>query len=104
MTPPLENSAFTYGFNGDFLKTVGDYWLKKYDWNKSGGKKLEAMGKHFKTRIDGIDLHFIHAKPDSKAAKGKTVLPLLIVHGWPGKMRKFEIGHFTLRKAHTETE
>ena len=42
------------------------------------------MGNHFKTRIDGIDVHFVRAKPDPKVAKGKKVLPLLFVHGWPG--------------------
>ena len=37
------------------------------------------------TTIDGLDVHFLHVKPDPKAAKGKKILPLLIVHGWPGK-------------------
>ena len=63
---------------------VGEYWLKKYDWKKSGEKTLNNMGSHFKTRIDGIDVHFVRAKPDPKVAKGKKVLPLLFVHGWPG--------------------
>jgi hypothetical protein len=50
VTPPLEDSAFTYGFNGDYLKTVGEYWLKEYNWKASGEKILNKMGKHFKTR------------------------------------------------------
>ena len=64
---------------------VGEYWLKKYDWKASGEKTLNNMGSHFKTRIDGLDVHFVRARPDPKETKGKKVLPLLIVHGWPGE-------------------
>ena len=64
---------------------VGEHWLKKYDWRASGEKTLNNMGSHFKTRIDGLDVHFVRARPDPKATKGKKVLPLLIVHGWPGE-------------------
>lgn len=80
---PLEDAGFTYGFSQTYLKTVGEYWLKKFDFAKS--EKLLNSMPQFKTSIDGIDLHFVHAKPDPKQAKGKTVLPLLLVHGWPGK-------------------
>ena len=42
------------------------------------------MGDHYKIKIDGIDLHYVHAKPNPSVAKGKKVIPVLIVHGWPG--------------------
>ncbi len=84
MTPPLEGAAFTYGFNSDFLREVGDYWLNDYDWKASGERRLNAMGEHFITNIDGIDVHFIRARPAEEDAKGREVIPLLIVHGWPG--------------------
>ncbi len=35
----------------------------------------------------GLDIHFVHVKP--KDAKGKKVLPLLMVHGWPGSFVEF---------------
>ena len=35
----------------------------------------------------GLDIHFIHAKPNN--TEGKRVLPLLIVHGWPGSIMEF---------------
>lgn len=85
---PLENAAFTYGFNNDYLtSTLADYWINKYDW-KSQEKTLNQFPQ-FKTSIDGLDIHFIHAKPDPVKSKGKTVLPLLIVHGWPGSFVEF---------------
>jgi hypothetical protein len=36
-----------------------------------------------------LDIHFIHLKPDPVKSKGKKVLPLLIVHGWPGSIVEF---------------
>ncbi len=35
----------------------------------------------------GLDIHFVHVNP--KDAKGKKVLPLLMVHGWPGSFVEF---------------
>lgn len=81
LAKPLEGSAFNYGFNTDFLVDVAKYWKTKYDWKKEE-KALNAF-PHFKTQLDGIDLHFIHVKPAK--TQGKVVLPLLIVHGWPGQ-------------------
>lgn len=37
--------------------------------------------------ITGLDIHFIHTKPSN--AEGKRVLPLLLVHGWPGSVMEF---------------
>lgn len=34
-----------------------------------------------------LRIHFIHAKPSNAA--GKKVLPLLLMHGWPGTVREF---------------
>lgn len=83
LPPPLEGVAFEYGFNNNYLKTVGEYWMTKYDWRKHE-KALNAFPQ-FKTSIDGLEVHFLRVGPDSKKAKGKKILPLLLVHGWPGK-------------------
>ncbi|RWS28422.1 epoxide hydrolase 1-like protein, partial [Leptotrombidium deliense] len=76
---PLPNSNFNYGFNGAQLKKVVDYWTQTYDWKKQ--EKEMNKYNHFKTQIEGIDVHFIHVKP-AKAAK--HTFPLILVHGWPG--------------------
>ena len=34
---------------------------------------------HFITEIDGVDIHFIHAR-----SKHDDALPLIVTHGWPG--------------------
>ena len=79
---PLEGVAFEYGFNTDFLKKVVDYWSNKYDWKTR--ESLLNKFPQFKTNINGLDIHFIQSKPKADVAKGKKVLPLLILHGWPG--------------------
>ncbi|GFX05904.1 epoxide hydrolase 1 [Trichonephila clavipes] len=60
--PSLEDSKFEYGFNSDYLKSVIEYWGKEYNWRK----QEEQLNKfsHFKTRIEGIDVHFVHVKPN----------------------------------------
>ncbi|KAH0535869.1 hypothetical protein KQX54_019788 [Cotesia glomerata] len=83
---PLEGTGWTYGTSGTFLKkNIVDYWLNKYDFKK----RLAYLNKYdqFKTNIQGLDIHFIHVKP--KNTQGKKVLPLLILHGWPGSVREF---------------
>ena len=80
----LEDSGFEYGFNPDYLMTtIAPYWLKTYNWKKQE-KMLNDILPQFITSIDGLDIHFAHVKPDPLLSKGKKVLPLLMVHGWPG--------------------
>lgn len=84
-TEPLEDSAFHYGFNSTQLKTVVSYWRHKFDWKK----QVEVLNKypHFKTKIEGLDVHFIHVKPPHR--NNQTVVPLMLVHGWPGSFYEF---------------
>lgn len=41
----------------------------------------------FMTNIQGLDIHFLHVKP-KKTPPGVKVLPLLVLHGWPGSVRE----------------
>ncbi|XP_042738703.1 epoxide hydrolase 1-like [Lagopus leucura] len=84
--PPLEGAAFNYGFNSDYLQKVVAYWRNKFDWHK----QVEILNKypHFRTTIEGIDIHFIHVKP-SYVPHGKAVRPILMAHGWPGSFYEF---------------
>ena len=61
------------------LQELVHYWGTEYDWRKAE-KKLNSYPQ-FKTRIDGIDIHFIHVKSPHPNA-----LPLIITHGWPGSV------------------
>lgn len=65
-----------------YLQGVCRYWADEYDW-RTREKALNRFDQ-YTTRIDGIDIHFLHLRSPSSGA-----LPLLITHGWPGSVVEF---------------
>jgi pimeloyl-ACP methyl ester carboxylesterase len=61
------------------VQALVGYWGAGYDWRKAEAK-LNALPQ-FMTRIDGLDIHFIHVR-----ARHAHALPLIITHGWPGSI------------------
>jgi pimeloyl-ACP methyl ester carboxylesterase len=61
------------------MRELARYWGTDYDWRKAEAK-LKAFPQ-FITRIDGLDIHFIHVR-----SKHQNALPLIINHGWPGSI------------------
>jgi len=61
------------------IRQLSQYWANGYNWRKCEGK-LNAHPQ-FLTEIDGIDIHFIHAR-----SKHKDALPIIVTHGWPGSI------------------
>ncbi|MBB3319750.1 pimeloyl-ACP methyl ester carboxylesterase [Rhizobium sp. BK181] len=61
------------------IKKLADHWAKHYDWRKIE-TKLNSYPQ-FTTKIDGLDIHFIHFK-----SKHTNALPILVTHGWPGSI------------------
>jgi pimeloyl-ACP methyl ester carboxylesterase len=61
------------------IKALANYWAGEYDWRKVEAK-LNALPQ-FVTKIDGVDIHFIHVRSQHKDA-----LPLIMTHGWPGSV------------------
>uniref|UniRef100_A0A4W5NWG2 Epoxide hydrolase n=1 Tax=Hucho hucho TaxID=62062 RepID=A0A4W5NWG2_9TELE len=84
--PSLEDSQFTYGFNSQYLQNVVSYWRHDFDWRR----QVEKLNKypHYKTNIEGIDVHYVHVRPKN-LPEGVTAVPLLMVHGWPGSFYEF---------------
>ena len=61
------------------MQKLARYWATDYDW-----RRIEAkLNSHPQsvTEIDGLDIHFIHAR-----SKEPDALPLIITHGWPGSV------------------
>lgn len=59
-TPPLEGSAFNYGFNSNYLQRVISYWRNQFDWQKQ--VKILNQYPHYKTTIEGefsSELHML---------------------------------------------
>ena len=61
------------------LQELVRYWSTGYDWRKAEAK-LNSYPQ-FKTRIDGVDIHFIQVK-----SRHPNAMPLIITHGWPGSV------------------
>ncbi|XP_072746900.1 juvenile hormone epoxide hydrolase 2-like [Anoplolepis gracilipes] len=85
LTPPLKDVAWNYGTNTDALRKLLDYWADDYNFQER--QKFMNQYPHFKTNIQGLDIHFISVKPNN--AEKKQVLPLLLLHGWPGSIIEF---------------
>ncbi|XP_039953419.1 juvenile hormone epoxide hydrolase 1 isoform X2 [Bactrocera tryoni] len=87
LTEPLEGVGFQYGFNTNYLKEVVAYWRDTYLPKWGEREAFLKQFPHFETQIQGLRVHFIHVKP--KSIEGKKVVPLLLIHGWPGSVREF---------------
>ena len=72
----IPNTGWDYGSNLTYIKELVDYWRTDFDW-RAQEAKLNAFN-HFKSEVDGLDIHFIHER-----GKGPNPIPLIITHGWP---------------------
>ena len=61
------------------LQEIVRHWGSDYDWRKVEAR-LNALPM-FMTKIDGVDIHFIHVR-----SKHDNALPLIVTHGWPGSI------------------
>jgi len=78
----IEDSDWDYGTDRDWLKELVEYWRTEYDWRKHERRLNEF--DHFRTAIDGLDIHFIH-----QHSRHEDAMPLVITHGWPGSVCEF---------------
>jgi epoxide hydrolase len=63
-------------------RALMEYWRDRHDW-----RRFEARANsfpHFRTRIDGLGIHFIHARSSHANA-----IPIVLTHGWPGSFVEF---------------
>ena len=58
------------------VQKLARYWADDYDWRKCEAR-INAF-PNFITEIDGLDIHFIHARSTHENA-----LPIIVTHGWP---------------------
>ena len=65
-----------------FVQDLARYWCDEYDFG-AAEKRMNAWPQ-FTTRIDDLDIHFVHARSPEP-----TAMPLVITHGWPGSVIEF---------------
>ena len=65
-----------------WIQDICRYWAEAYDWRA----REAALNRfdQFVTTLDGLDVHFIHARSPHPEA-----LPLIMTHGWPGSIVEF---------------
>jgi len=91
----LDGVGWDYGTELDYLTDLITYWREEFDW-RAQEQQLNQFDQ-FKTRIDDLDIHFIHQRsPEADA------IPMIITHGWPGSIAEFTkiIGPLTDPVAH----
>ncbi len=66
----------------NWIRDVCQYWAEDYDWRAR--EALLNRFPQFTTAIDGLDIHFVHARSPHPEA-----MPLIITHGWPGSIVEF---------------
>ena len=76
-TDEIKGSGWQYGADLSYMKELADYWVDKFDWRKVEEEINEYP--NYIAKIDGVKIHFLQIK-----GKGKTSVPLIITHGWPG--------------------
>jgi pimeloyl-ACP methyl ester carboxylesterase len=69
----------TQGVQLATTRKLARYWASDYDWRRCEAT-LNALPQ-FITRIDGLDIHFIHVR-----SKHPNALPVIVTHGWPGSV------------------
>ena len=91
----IPGSGWGYGTDLAYLQELCAYWCEEFDWRAQ--EALLNRFEHYRTQIDGENLHFLHARSSVEAA-----LPLVITHGWPGSVFEFYkiIGPLTDPEAH----
>jgi pimeloyl-ACP methyl ester carboxylesterase len=77
------------------MRRLVDRWVDGYDWRRTEAL-LNGWGQHT-TRIDGLDIHFLHVRSPEPGAR-----PVILTHGWPGSVLEFRhaIGPLTDPVAH----
>lgn len=65
----------------EWARNLYDAWLD-YDWYEVQDQMNSFP--HYTTRIEGVKLHFVHARSEREDA-----IPLIMCHGWPGSFWEF---------------
>jgi len=82
--PPAQGEPWAYGTSLALMRELVHAWRHHYDWRRTEAD-LNAWPQ-FQTRIDGIDIHFLHVPGKGPGAAQR---PLLLSHGWPGSVLEF---------------
>lgn len=78
----VPNAGEDYGLPTQWALDLTNYWLNEFSWSKTQDEINRFP--QFQTRIEDLDVHFIHQRSPKFDA-----IPILLVHGWPGSFYEF---------------
>jgi pimeloyl-ACP methyl ester carboxylesterase len=86
----VEGARWEYGADRAWLLELVEHWQDQFSWREQEQALNELP--HFKATIDGLSIHFIHAR-----SPAPNPVPLILTHGWPGSFLEFQqlIPHLT---------
>lgn len=73
----IKGAGWRHGVAFPYMKELAAYWLDKFNWRQVE-ERINAC-PNFMADVDGVNIHFLHIK-----GRGKSPVPLIITHGWPG--------------------
>jgi pimeloyl-ACP methyl ester carboxylesterase len=76
--------GWSAGIDVDDLRKLVAYWADGFDW-RAVEERLNRLPR-FRTAIDGLGIHFIHARA---SADSPPAMPLLLAHGWPDSFWRY---------------
>ena len=78
----VNDGAWGWGAGLEYMHALVAYWADGFDWRQAEAALF--AWPHFMLELDGLDLHFIHARSPHAGAT-----PLIMTHGWPGSLFEF---------------
>lgn len=79
-----DHADWSIGADTQYLRELVDYWAHDFQWSEQ--EQALATLPRFSVPIDGLDIHFVHAR----AAEGTPdPLPLILTHGWPDSFWRY---------------
>lgn len=83
LPPSPEAANWEDGTNLAYLAELVAYWREGFDW-RAQEARLNRFAQ-FRATVEGTRLHYLHER-----GKGPAPLPLLLAHGWPDSVFRFE--------------
>ncbi len=77
-----DDVGWSIGVDTSYLRELVEYWANDFQWSEQ--EEALATSPRFSVPIDGLDIHFVHARAASPDA-----LPLVLSHGWPDSFWRY---------------
>jgi len=78
----MRGSGWKYGADVGQVRELCEYWRTTYNWREHEDRLNQIP--QFQARVDGVEIHFFHVR-----ARKPALMPLLLLHGWPGSVYEF---------------